>query len=319
MKKRAQELLWVLTGVFLFLLLPGVTEAAALSVNCNGPAGTLNTIGAALKKLNPAGPNTVNVSGSCKENVLIQGFTRLTLNALAGASIVDNSGGTGIVVDIEDSTDVTLNGFVISGGDVNVLCADFSVCRFQGNTIQGAVTGSGDGTGVHVGHSRASFSNDIIQDNAGRGLNVVNDSDVRGVGVHVNNNQADGVFVGFGSFFVADAVTIQNNAANGVHVVTHSSFRIVGGTITGSAADGVRVQSGSEATFQSFNEAINIGNNGSDGVRLRDLSFVAFQNGGLPLNVKGNPGLDVECTPQFSATRGALTDIGGGKTNCTEP
>lgn len=295
-------------------IVPG--EATALSVNCNGPAGTLNTIGAALNKLNPAGPNTINVSGTCKENVVIHSFGRLTLNALAGASIMDASGGTGVVVDIEDSTDVTLHGFTISGGDINVLCADFSVCRFQNNTIQGAV---GDGTGVHLARSRASFNGDIIQDNAGRGLNIVNGSDVLAISVHVNNNQADGVFVGFGSFLVADFVTIQNNAFNGVHVINHSTFRLVAGTITGNAADGVRVQSGSEATFQSFDGPINIVNNGSDGVRLRDLSFAAFQNGGPALNVKGNPDLDVACRPQFSATRGALTDIGGGTTNCTEP
>ncbi len=270
-------------------------------------------------RLNATVPNTINVSGTCKENVVIQGFTRLTLNAFGGASIMDVSGGMGVVVSIGDSTDVTLNGFTISGGDINVLCGDFSVCRFQNNKIQNAVAGSGDGTGVHVARSRASFDADIVQDNAGRGLNIVNGSIALGTNIHVSNNQADGIFVGFGSFFVADAVTIQNNAANGVHVVTHSSFRIVGGTITGNAADGVRVQSGSEATIQSFNEAINVVNNGSDGVRLRDLSFVAFQNGGLPLNVKGNPGLDVECSPQFPATRGALTNIGGGTTNCSEP
>jgi hypothetical protein len=317
MKKRAQELLWLLTGVFLFLLLPGVSKAAALSVNCNGPAGTLNTIGAALNKLNPAGPNTINVSGSCKENVVIQGFGRLTLNAHAGASITDASGGTGVVVDIEDSTDVTLHGFTISGGDINVLCGDFSVCRFKSNTVQGAVAFA-NGTGVQVVRSRAVFDGDIIQDNAGRGLNLVNGSDVLATGIRVNNNQADGIFVGFGTFLVVDLVTIQNNAANGVHVINHSTFRIVGGTIAGNGNHGVRLQNASEGTFQSANP-INVVNNGNDGVRVDDLSFANFVNFGPPLNVKGNVDLDVACRPQFSATRGALTDIGGGTTNCTEP
>jgi hypothetical protein len=49
-------------------------------------------------------------------------------------------------VDIEDSTDVTLQGLTINGGDIGVLCGDFSVCRFKNNTIQNAVTG--DGVGV---------------------------------------------------------------------------------------------------------------------------------------------------------------------------
>jgi hypothetical protein len=30
-------------------------------------------------------------------------------------------------------------------------------------------------------------------------------------------------------------------------------------------------------------------------------------------------GTDVECLPQFSATRGALTSIGSATTNCVEP
>jgi hypothetical protein len=56
--------------------------------------------------------------------------------------------------------------------------------------------------------------------------------------------------------------------------------------------------------------------NGSNGVVVRDLSFAKFSTS----NVTGNlSGTDVNCKPQFPATRGALTDIGGGTTNCVEP
>jgi hypothetical protein len=45
------------------------------------------TIKGALKTLNPAGPNTLTISGTCNENVVIQGFNRLTLLGKPGATI----------------------------------------------------------------------------------------------------------------------------------------------------------------------------------------------------------------------------------------
>jgi hypothetical protein len=57
--------------------------------------------------------------------------------------------------------------------------------------------------------------------------------------------------------------------------------------------------------------------NSASGVFIKDLSYVDFRG---PSTVAGNlSGLDVACSPQSPATRGALTNIGGGITNCTEP
>ena len=42
-----------------------------------------------LKIVNPAGPNTLTVSGACNENVEIYAFNRLTLVAKTGATITD--------------------------------------------------------------------------------------------------------------------------------------------------------------------------------------------------------------------------------------
>jgi hypothetical protein len=39
----------------------------------------------------------------------------------------------------------------------------------------------------------------------------------------------------------------------------------------------------------------------------------------VPAKITGNHGaFDVVCQPQFSATRGARVNIGGGTTNCVE-
>jgi len=52
-------------------------------------------------------------------------------------------------------------------------------------------------------------------------------------------------------------------------------------------------------------------------VSVGDLSFGFFEQGNT---ITGNlGGTDVLSTSQFPATRGALTNIGGGTTNCIEP
>jgi hypothetical protein len=321
MTKTVRVPLCLLSGILCWLSLPVSSRATTLSVNCNGSAGEeqLTTIGGALRLLNSEGPNTLNVSGNCHENVVIQSFGRLTLKAVNGASINDASGGTGIVVDIEDSGDVALQGFTINGGDIGVMCGDFSVCRLKNNTIQDATDAvSGDGIGVSVGRSRATFDGDLMKFNAVRGLSAANGATVRVVNVTINNN-AIGVFIGGGSVVVADPANIHNNVI-GVHVATHSTFNMLAGTITGNTRSGVGLESASEAVFGSFDGPITISSNGGNGVQINDLSFALFTNGGPLLNVTGNGAAhDVQCNPQFSATRGVFTDTNGARTNCIEP
>ena len=151
----------------LLLMSVGAVRAAALSVNCGGK-GALSSIGGALKVLqNVPGPNTINVSGACHENVVIQSVDRLTLNAVNGASVTDASGGTLDVINIEDSRDVAVNGFTVNAGSGNgingITCGDFSLCRLSGNVIQGATQGVGFGV---FGGAEASVDGDTFQNNS---------------------------------------------------------------------------------------------------------------------------------------------------------
>jgi len=165
-----------LTAAVGFLFMLSVNAYGVnLTVRCGAREG-LSTINAALKRLNPAGPNTLVISGTCKENVLILGFERLSLIAKTGAWISDASGGTGIVIDIEDSTHVYLQGFTITGGAIGVMCGNFSICRFAENTVRGA-----SGVGVQVVQSRAGFGPNTIENN-GVGLTSLESSCVRGFG-----------------------------------------------------------------------------------------------------------------------------------------
>src|SRR5215472_13591907 len=91
-------------------LLLTTTGAHAAGVNVNCDRG--DTIQGALKQLTPAGPNRVNVSGTCKENVKINALDRLLLIADPSATILDPSGGVNDAIDIFGSRDVKVQGFV---------------------------------------------------------------------------------------------------------------------------------------------------------------------------------------------------------------
>src|SRR5437879_2090357 len=103
-----------------------LTYARTVEVNCGSHKGPVSSITSALAQLDPAGPNNIVVSGVCTENVLIQSFDRLILKGTAGATINDASNGAGIVVDIEDSQRVTVQGLTINGGANGIVCESFS-------------------------------------------------------------------------------------------------------------------------------------------------------------------------------------------------
>jgi len=291
-------------------------HAANLKVNCEKK----ETINKALRHLatsNPQGPNTISVEGSCKENIVIQSLDRLTLITKTGASISDQSNGTLSVVDIEDSRTATIQGFTINGGDTGIRCGGVSVCYLQSNIVQSAVGQQGVVVGGG-GASQAFLTGNTIENNAQRGLtvnlgaSVVSDSD------NYHDNTGPAIVANTQALFTAVNSTIQNNGGDGSAAIVatgHSTVRLISCTVSGNQGDGVRVQQASEAQF---NGPDAVTANAGVGVSVGDLSFAFFDAGGN--NVTGNlGGIDVVCSPQFSATRGALTNIGGGVTNCTEP
>jgi len=278
---------FVVVLCFSSLFATTVVHAAGVNVNCDRG----DTIQAALKQLTPAGPNRVNVSGTCKENVKINALDRLLLIANPSASIVDPSGGVNDPIDIIGSRDVTVQGFVIKGGDVGIFCVAQSSCSTMNNKVQGAGFA---GIGVYQGSSLTSLGDTIA-------------------------NNYIGVLVQFGAYFETETSIIQNNNSFGVEALMNSTMRIISAKIMGNASDGVHIEQNSSARIGlgpgSPPNAIQ--NNGGSGVFLGDLSFARFT---LENKITGNlTQPDVSCGPQFSATRGALVNIGGGSTNCVEP
>jgi hypothetical protein len=291
-------------------------QGISLKVNCGG-RGALSTIHGALKLLNPQGPSTITVSGTCKENVLIQSFDRLTMIANPGASINDASGGTIPVVDIEDSHSVTLNGFTINGGADGVVCETASVCYLQANIVQSSLGQEGVGVG---GGSRAFLNGNTIQNNTQRGLTVNRGAQVFSNSDTFSGNTSAAIVANSGTYLTATGSSVLNNGGDGsagIVATDHSALRLISCTISGNKADGVDLQHGSEARFDAYLGPTTVTANAGVGVAVRDLSFAFFSSGN---SVTGNlGGTDVLCSPQFSATRGALTNIGGGTTNCVEP
>lgn len=291
------------------------TGGINLKVDCSHKLpGTFPSITAALKVLSPAGNNKVTVAGTCNENLLISGFDRLTLITATSAIINDASGGQAPVVDIEDSRRVTLEGFTINGGADGVVCSLASVCYLTGNTIQSSV--GQEGVAVIAG-SNAILSGNTIQNNSQRALTVANGSRAGSSADTYQGNGDIGVVANSGAYFAAGNSIFQNNGNDGVVVTDHSTARLISCTIRGNAGNGVTLQHNAEARFDSYTGTATVTANGGSGVLVHDLSFGFFSQGA---NITGNlGGTDVTCAPQYSATRGALTNISGGITNCVEP
>jgi hypothetical protein len=256
--------------------------------------------------------STINVSGACHENVVIQSLDRLTLNAVNGASVSDASGGSQDVIFIGDSRDVAINGFSVnagSGAGVNngVSCNDYSLCRLSGNTIQGA----GNGGFAVFGVSNATVDGDLLQNNAFAGLLIRSGSSVRSGGqarpITARNN-GQGINMARQAYANV-GVLLQNNSNVGAHAMFNSTMELTG-TISGNGSAGTYVHEGSSVRLTNATITDNVG----PGVIVQDLSMVSFNGASVTHN---GGGMDVACNPQYPATRGVADT--GGITNCVEP
>src|SRR5271166_6392094 len=254
----------MITSVLLSLVDP--SDAVTVKVHCSPNAGRGETINAALHHLDPSGPNTIRVSGLCKENVVVEGFDRLTMIAEQGAAIADPSGGNNPTIIILDSRRVVVRGFAISGGSPAVICGDFSLCRFKGNTIQNAAD-----DGVVVSRSEATFEGDLVQDNPFRGIVLREHSTAVIAGVSLQGNGGAGSDAHDGSFLYSFQSTIQNNGF-GLRA-EQSRLRIELTTITNNSLDGVQLQGQSSAWFAVLQGPNTIAGSGFQDVSVNDLSF----------------------------------------------
>ncbi|HEV2521679.1 MAG TPA: right-handed parallel beta-helix repeat-containing protein [Candidatus Acidoferrales bacterium] len=299
---------------------PLSTDKDVLYVDCGSSNTLINSINRALASLNPSEDNTVYVHGACRENVAISGFDRLQLIAQNGASISDASGDSAPALSIDNSTRVSVQGFTINGNGPNAqteaIDCTFSYCAFSGNTVQGG----SDGVDVFRG-ARASFQGDVLQNNNnGAGIFVGQHGFVLAIGVTSKGN-GQGANVA-GGFLQINSSTVQNNFGLGIVVRLGGTVNMFASTVAGNGGNGINVVG--HSTFQlgfggNGGPGSSITNNSGAGIMVKDLSFANFPDGVTNVVKSNLGGTDVVCSPQFPATRGALTNIGGGTTNCVEP
>jgi hypothetical protein len=316
----------------LLLLIGSTAHARTLSVNCGANAG-LSSIGAALKALKQSeesnGANTINVSGACYENILIQNIDGLTLKAVNGAAIIDASSGTREVIDVANSHGFTLNGFTITTTCASgctfpdaISCYDGADCLLIENTITGASGGAG--VGVYA-LSKVRIVGGTLQNN-GIGLFLSDSGEMLALGVNIRSNGQGAVLIRGASLLIRAAEgnltpsVIANNQAQGIDANDGSTVTVAGpSSITNNGAEGVHLDLGSKLVLATFYGTVTITGNSGPGVSLGDLSVARFtRNNGATANVTGNAQPDVACNADTAVTHGVLTNIGGGHTNCPE-
>jgi hypothetical protein len=291
-------------GLALALALAGTAvDAATLTVDCSRP-GPTGRIGSTLALLNPTGPNTVNVVGTCRENVVVRGFDRLVLAAQEGAAIEDASGGQEPVLYVIDSRRIEIRGFRITGGFRGVVCSEQSLCRFTGNTIEGSSDNA-----VEIDNSEATFASDSLQDAGGAGLGLLA-SNVTAWRLTVQRT-GSGIFACSGSVLTASELTAVNNHSDGVFMCSHSYLDLTDSTVSGNTGSGLSLANQSAALLLQDS----ITGNGMFGVAMGDLSLTDFYGGAT---VTGNTEQDIRCWGQYSVAT-HLENATYGTNDCPVP
>jgi hypothetical protein len=284
---------FIVTLVVSVLLAAGSASAADLTVICpGGGPGAYPSITAALNAIaNNAGPNSITVSGTCTENIVLRNQNDLNIHAAQGsAAVITNAANPAqITVRLEGSRLVVFNGLSIQGGDPGVFVS-------QGSDLQ--------------------MINSVIEKNVGTGAIVLVKSDLNLDSCVIRNNASDGVLVGDSSIVLVLApVQILNNNGNGAVAFSNGyiKFQSTGGhLIEGNGGDGIIAATDGHVFLQSGNAPTVIRNNGGDG-----LAFVQGSTGRVDgqntIQNNGGVGLRVVSSAvQFVGTPAGSTITGHG-------
>lgn len=282
MKTNAATILAIsLAGAWFFL--PQLGEARTVNLTCTAT----KTITRAVQSLSPG--DTLRVSGTCNENVLIrEEVERVTIDGQETATI-NGPDATRATVQIR-GRNINLTGFTITGGEDGINIARGASATVVACTVQS--TGRSGITTTQNGSLRV--TNSTIQNNPSSGISVLQNSTAR---------------IGFLTFEGVETVpggvgpnTIQNNGASGIRVADSSDADIVQNTISGNQDYGVFVDTVSHALIAS--NIINA--NGQDGVR-------AVRNSGINLgraNAQGVCGPALDDAPNTTTTNNTGFGIG---------
>ena len=131
------------------LLSGGLTAAAAtrpVRVDCDA-GGSIN---ATLAKLPRSGPNTLLVSGTCREHVVVQAYDLLRIEGAPGAVLMpDVPSPLRHTLDISSSRAVVVTGLTIRPGpEIGIALTSCQDCAVERCRFEGSLEGSGVGVAV---------------------------------------------------------------------------------------------------------------------------------------------------------------------------
>jgi hypothetical protein len=282
-------------GLACLLVLPallgaGTTEAATVNVDC--AAG--QSLQGAINTLDVVGPHTINVTGTCKENILIDQRDRLTIQGPAGGTAtLSGATSTAHVVSVFRSHAIVLRRLVITGGARGVFLRHGSELRIEGSRIE-YNTDTGlfpiENSTVLVGGTQAAqavaityntgagiFANGsfitiggftTIEDNGGRGVIMQGGrSFIQGPGNGIRRNGSRGPGFGGvrllkGAALDLTGVDVSANFGPGVEAEFNAVLFLTNATIANNLEHGVRVLRGAVANIPAGNAIL--GNGGAN-------------------------------------------------------
>ncbi len=149
------------------LVVIALVSINALAANIHIKCGSNRTLGAALASINPTGPNTVSLSGTCNEVVDLQNFDHLTIIGDSTAVIASTSNAA-YTLSIRGSQDVIIRNITVRGNYGALYFEDCKDCALYNSTIEGVFAlGS---------MSKAVAFKDVFHANSWAGIGVFDNS-----------------------------------------------------------------------------------------------------------------------------------------------
>lgn len=274
----------LLCASLLVLLHSSQTFAAGATVDCSGATpGAFTTITAALASLPLAGPNSINVSGNCTENVNIIGRTQLTIAAAPGTANVTAGNPNARVLLIINSQQIFVDGINFSGG-----------------------------RGILVNNSAdVQLADGTFQNSSLQGISIVNSTfDI--FNATVQNAVRSGISQSGGALGVDGGVTITHNGRAGISMIT-GHLLLSGGdgtpgtenVISNNGSVGVSIANSAEADIGGDNRILA---NGTTGLQVIHTSTAIVSD----TTISGNQGVGVHIGETSHGEFGNMTVTGNG-------
>ena len=246
---RYRVMVYAVFAVFYLGLLPPSVGAASVNVNVvcpGGGPGAYSSISAALNSLNPNNSNTITVSGTCVENILISNFERLLIQAAGGqTATITAADPNGIVLQTFQSAGITLSGLTIQGGATGVLlnqgsnvtianCTSQLTMRGGPHQVQGSGSSAADPTlraGIRLNRGSLNLAGGTqISNNVGPGIRADQNTRTSLSNVTITSNSEEGIHLdrqSVGGFFPPLAIS-----GNGIASISCDSTSLVFGDVS---------------------------------------------------------------------------------------